>query len=51
LIDDKGNVLYENKTEPNIFIKNIKIAFVDNIKNNESLYYCGIQAPNGLSLI
>lgn len=51
LIDDKGNVLYENKTNPNIFVKNIKIAFVDNIKNNESLYYCGIQAPNGLSLI
>jgi len=50
LKDNEGNIIYENKTEPNIFVKNIKISFVDNIDNTDSLYYCGIQAVQGLSL-
>ena len=37
--------------EPNIFVNNIKINFVDIQDTAKDLYYVGISAPQGLSLI
>ena len=37
--------------EPNIFVNNIKINFVDIQDSSKDLYYVGISAPQGLSLI
>ena len=41
----------ENNNQPNLEVKNIKISFIDNIDNTDSLYYIGISAPNGLSVL
>lgn len=38
-------------SEPNIFVKNIKINFIDIQDTTKDLYYVGISAPKGLSLI
>lgn len=38
-------------TKPNIFVKNIKIKFIDLQDSSKDLYYIGISAPQGLSLI
>ena len=38
-------------TDPNIFIQNIRINFVDIQDSTKDLYYVGISAPQGLSLI
>lgn len=38
-------------TDPNIFVQNIRINFVDIQDSTKDLYYVGISAPQGLSLI
>lgn len=38
-------------TDPNIFVKNIKVNIVDLQDTTKDLYYVGISAPQGLSLI
>lgn len=46
-----GEAVAVYDTEPNIFVKNINISFVDIQDTTKNLYYIGISAPQGLSLI
>ena len=47
----ENEVIYINDNTPNLFVSNIKISFVNQMDKTDSDYYCGISAPQGLSLI
>lgn len=47
----KNELIQTYDEDPNIFCKNIKLCFVDLQDTTKDLYYVGISAPQGLSLI
>lgn len=49
--DSNDEVIKVYDTKPNIFVKNVKIKFIDLQDSSKDLYYIGISAPQGLSLI
>ena len=51
VFNGKGEITAVYDKEPNLFVKNIKLSFVDVQDSTKDLYYVGISAPQGLSLI
>lgn len=49
--NSKNELIQTYDKDPNIFCKNIKLCFVDLQDTTKDLYYVGISAPQGLSLI
>lgn len=49
--NSKNELIQTYDEDPNIFCKNIKLCFVDLQDTTKDLYYVGISAPQGLSLI
>lgn len=49
--NSKNELIQTYNEDPNIFCKNIKLCFVDLQDTTKDLYYVGISAPQGLSLI
>ena len=51
--DEQGNaqvITQNNEVEPNIFIQNITMQFIDNIDLTQNLYYLSIGTPQGVSI-
>lgn len=51
VFNGKGEVTAVYDKEPNLFVRNVKLSFVDVQDTTKDLYYVGISAPQGLSLI
>ena len=51
IYNSSGELIFENTINPNIFVKNIKLQFVEIKDLSDNLYYLHINTPQGNTLI